>query len=41
MISTMYAIYQIAHDMNREHARDAKISRLLAKARKAEQKRNK
>lgn len=36
---TMYQIYQIARDIDRERAQDAKINRLLYKVRKANQKR--
>jgi hypothetical protein len=36
----MYAIYQIAHDIDRERAREAKVNRLLSKVRKAADKRN-
>ncbi|MEO5952077.1 MAG: hypothetical protein ABIQ44_06345 [Chloroflexia bacterium] len=35
MLTTMYAIYQIARDVDRERANDAKRSWLLSKARKA------
>ncbi len=41
MLSNMYAIYQIARDIDRERAKDAKVSRLLSKVRKANQKRDK
>lgn len=37
MMGNMYAIWQIAHDMDRERAKEAKLSRLLNKVRKANQ----
>ncbi|MGA7732902.1 MAG: hypothetical protein WCD37_16720 [Chloroflexia bacterium] len=40
MFSNMYAIYQIARDIDRERTKDAKVSRLLSKVRKATQKRD-
>lgn len=41
MITSMYAIYQIARDIDRERAKDAKLHRLLNKVRKSEQNRSK
>lgn len=35
MLTTMYAIYQIARDVDRERASDAKRSWLLSKVRKS------
>ena len=39
MLSNMYAIYQIARDIDQERAKEAKLNRLLEKVRKANQKR--
>jgi hypothetical protein len=35
----MYAIYQIANDIDRERAKEAKVNRLISKVRKVTQKR--